>query len=342
MVDYRARLFDEVARALTVSAAQNAGLKQFTLVEEPQAAFYDFTARHRHDLAEALQEVRLVLVVDVGGGTTDFTLIQVGVSPEGPLLRRIAVGDHLMLGGDNMDAALARLVEERFGKKLSATQWTQLAQATRTAKESLLSATPAERHGLALVAEGSRLLGGTLSTELKREEVERLILDGFFPDCAPGESPRRAPRVALQELGLPYAQDPAVTRHLTAFLRQHATAGFEALGLLGSQGLPRPDAILLNGGVFNSPKITERLIRIASAWWPDEAPIRLLQHDSLELAVARGAAYYGLVRRGLGRRIGGGAAHAFYVGLAAQKEATTPRAVCLIPRGHEEGQPPWT
>ncbi|WP_040546598.1 Hsp70 family protein [Pedosphaera parvula] len=335
--------FDEVARALTVSAARQAGLEKFTLVEEPQAAFYDFTAHHRRNLADALKDVRLVLVVDVGGGTTDFTLIQVGITPEGPGLRRIAVGDHLMLGGDNMDAALARLVEERLvagGRKLSATQWTQLVQATRDAKESLLSASGPERHGIALVAEGSRLLGGTLSSELRRDETERLILDGFFPACAPDEAPRRAARVALQELGLPYTQEPAITRHLAAFLRQHAKAGFSALGeMVSTAALPRPDAILLNGGAFNSPKIAERLLEVVSSWWPDAPRIRLLPHYSLEMAVARGAAYYGLARRGLGQRIGGGAAHAFYVGLATEKEETTRHALCLIPRGHEEGQP---
>ncbi|MEI7731756.1 MAG: Hsp70 family protein [Verrucomicrobiota bacterium] len=336
--------FDEVARALTVNAARQAGIEKFTLVEEPQAAFYDFTAQHRQDLAEVLREVRLVLVVDVGGGTTDFTLIQAGMTPEGPAMRRIAVGDHLMLGGDNMDAALARLVEERLlagGRKLSATQWTQLVQASRAAKETLLGTNAPDRHGIALAAEGSRLLGGTLSAELKREETERVILEGFFPACQPDDLPRRGARVALQELGLPYAQEPAVTRHLAAFLRQHAEAAFAALGIVEHQGtlLPRPDAILLNGGVFNSTSICARLLDALSAWWPDQPRLRLLQHGSLELAVARGAAYYGLARRGLGRRISGGTAHALYVGLAVDKAAAEPRAVCLIPRGHEEGQP---
>jgi molecular chaperone DnaK (HSP70) len=335
--------FDEVARALTVNAARQAGLEKFTLVEEPQAAFYDFSAHHRHDLADVLKDVSLVLVVDVGGGTTDFTLIQTDVASDGPVLRRIAVGDHLMLGGDNMDAALARHVEERLlagGRKLSATQWTQLVQAARSAKESLLGENAPERHGISVAAEGSRLLSGTLSTEIPRAEAVRLILDGFFPACAPGETPRRAARTALQELGLPYAQDPAITRHLATFLRQHAAACFSALhDEPGRDALPRPDAILFNGGVFNSPKISQRLIEVVSSWWPDAPPIGLLPHQSLELAVARGAACYGLARRGLGRRIGGGSAHALYVGLAAAQETSAPRAICLIPRGHEEGQP---
>jgi molecular chaperone DnaK (HSP70) len=344
--------FDEVARALTVTAAQQAGFGKLTLVEEPQAAFYAFTARHQEELGKALKKTRLVLVVDVGGGTSDFTLIQVGVSDDGPALRRIAVGEHLMLGGDNMDAALARRAEERLlaaGRKLGATQWTQLVQATRAAKEKLLGADAPDRHGISIVAAGSRLVGGALSCELQREETERLLLDGFFPACAPEEAPhaRTAGRVALQELGLPYAQDPAITRHLAAFLRQHAAAGWAALGVApapstSNQGLitlPRPDALLLNGGVFNAPQISKRLVDVLSAWWPDAPKLRLLKHDSLERAVARGAAWYGLVRRGLGRRISGGAARAYYIGLAADTAAAPPRAVCLLPRGHEEGQP---
>jgi hypothetical protein len=336
--------FDEVARALTVTAARQAGLEKFTLVEEPQAAFYDFTSRHRHDLAETLNGVRLVLVVDVGGGTTDFTLIAVSVGEDGPVLKRIAVGEHLMLGGDNMDASLARRAEERLvaaGHKLNATQWTQLVQTARAAKESLLAAAAVERHAIAIAGSGSRLIGATLSTELTRAEAEQLIVEGFFPACAPDEQPRRAARVALQELGLPYAQDPAITRHLAAFLSQHAAAGHAALSgsiHASTSTLPRPDAILLNGGVFNSPRLAARLVEVVSSWWPDAARIPLLHHDSLDLAVARGAAAYGLVRRGLGRRIGGGAAQALYIGIDAKTENTAPRAVCVIPRGHEEGQ----
>jgi hypothetical protein len=337
--------FDEIARALTVNAAKQAGLEKFTLVEEPQAAFYDFTRHHRRHLGEALQDIRLVLVVDVGGGTTDFTLVQVGLSPEGPVLRRIAVGDHLMLGGDNMDAALSRKAEERMlagGRKFSTTQWSQLTQAARVAKESLLGTSGPEKYNLSLAAEGSRLIGGSLSTHLTRPEAEQVILNGFFPACGPTEAPQRSARMALQELGLPYAADPAITRHLAAFLRTHQAAGISALGLpAASHGaattLPRPDAILLNGGVFNSPKITDRLMQVVSSWWPEAPPVSLLRHDSLELAVARGAAVYGLARRGLGRRIGGGAARAIFVGLEAAKGAA-PQAICVIPRGQEEGE----
>jgi molecular chaperone DnaK (HSP70) len=334
--------FDEVARALTVNAARKAGFENFTLLEEPQAAFYDFTSRHKTNLAAALGDARLVLVIDVGGGTSDFTLIEAAAGTDGPELRRVAVGDHLMLGGDNMDAAIARHAEEKLltgGRKLRATQWTQLVQASREAKEALLSENAPARHSVAVAAEGSRLLGGSLSMEITREEAERLILDGFAPRCGPGESPRRGARTALQELGLPYAQDPAITRHLAAFLRQHAGSCFAALGVEpGAEGLPRPDAILFNGGVFNSPRIRQRLLEVLSSWWPEAPAIRVLPHDSLEFAVARGAAHYGLVRRGLGRRIGGGSAHALYVGLASEKSGAGARAVCLIPRGREEGE----
>jgi molecular chaperone DnaK (HSP70) len=335
--------FDEAARALTVSAARKAGLEKFTLLEEPQAAFYDYTARHRRDLAKSLETVRLVLVVDVGGGTTDFTLVHAGVSPEGPMLRRLAVGEHLMLGGDNMDAALARRVEEKLfpdgNRRLSATQWTQAIQAARTAKEALLGSSPPERYGVSLVAEGSRLLGGSLSTELTREEAETIVMDGFFPRSGASERPRRVSRMALQELGLPYAQDASITRHLAAFLAQHAAAGFAALGETApAEGaLPRPDAILLNGGVFNSPQLSERLVEAVSSWWPGAPRIRLLKHESLELAVARGAAYYGLVRRGHGLRIGGGAARAYYVSLQRAADSAEQPVLCLIPRGFEEG-----
>ncbi len=335
--------FDEAARALTVSAARAAGLARFTLLEEPLAAFYDFTARHRAALGKALQGVRLVLVVDVGGGTTDFTLVWVEALPEGPAMKRLAVGDHLMLGGDNMDAAVARRIEEKLalgGKRLPASQWTQLIQAARGAKESLLGANPPAQHAISLVASGSKLLGGSLSAELTREEVEALIVEGFFPADATPEPPRKAGRMAIQELGLPYASDPAITRHLAGFLAQHAKAGFVALGgePAASGALPRPDAILLNGGVFNSPRLAQRLVDAVSAWWPGQPPIQLLAHSSLDLAVARGAAYYGLTRRGLGRRIGGGAARAYYVGVDRGSAEEAPRAACLIPRGFEEGE----
>lgn len=332
--------FDEAARALTVTAAKSAGLTAFSLLEEPQAAFYDFTARHRKDLAQVLDGHRLILVVDVGGGTTDFTLVHAGVSPEGPVLRRLAVGEHLMLGGDNMDAALAHLLEQRTadeGRRLGVTHWSQLVQAVRTAKEALLGEAPPESQGVSFALGGSRLVGGTFSARLSREDAERTVIDGFFPAVTREEGLARGPRAALRELGLPYASDPAITRHLVAFLQAHREAGFCALGQPSSgTSLPRPDALLLNGGVFNSPQLSARLVDVLSALWPKSAPVALLAHGSLDRAVARGAAYSGFVRRGMGRRIGGGTPRAYYVGLEGEGHQRS--ALCLVPRGFEEGQ----
>lgn len=343
--------FDEAARALTLQAARDAGfdLGKLNLLEEPSAAFYDFTSRHRDALAQALADTRLVLVVDVGGGTTDFSLVQVAMLPEGPALQRIAVGDHLLLGGDNMDAALARLAESKAlgeGRRFTGAQWTQAVQAARAAKESLLSAGAPDAQKLAIASSGSKLLGGTVSTELTRGEVERVVVDGFFPKVTPSDAPETTRRGAVVELGLPFAQDAAITRHLVAFLREHADAGFNALGEnplspSGGEGqgegqrLPRPDAILLNGGVFNSPVLAAALVQNVSALWPGAPAIRLLPHDSLDLAVARGAAYSGLARRALGRKIGGGAPRAFYALVSGDGPK---QGVCLIPRGLDEGE----
>ena len=333
--------FDEVARALTVTAAQRAGLPKFALLEEPQAAFYDYTARHRAALTSALRDIRLVLVVDIGGGTSDFTLVHAAVGDEGPVLKRIAVGDHLLLGGDNMDAALARRLEAQMtagGRRLTAVQWTQLLQAARAAKEQLLSVEGVERQAVSVAGEGSRLLGGTLSAEVSRADAESLILDGFFPTVPADDHPRRTTgrAAALQELGLPYATDPAITRHVAAFLREHADAARTVVGGDAMQ-LPRPDAILLNGGVFNSPGLRTRFVDAISTWWPEQPPVPLLPHESLDLAVSRGAAYYGLVRRGWGRRIGGGAAHALYLGVAGDS-GEADKVLCIVPRGQDEGQ----
>jgi molecular chaperone DnaK (HSP70) len=337
--------FDEVARALTVSAAREAGIEKFTLLEEPQAAFYAFVGRHTDDLQATLAGVRLVLVVDVGGGTSDFTLIQVASGEGNVVLKRVAVGDHLLLGGDNMDAAVARLAEEKLkasGQKLTASQWSQLMQAARVSKESLLRENPPEQSAIAVASVGSRLVGGTVSTTLRRDEVLQTVVEGFFPFCASADTPKRGARLALQELGLPYATDPAITRHIAAFLGRHAEAGHSALhdgrAPEGITGLPRPDAILLNGGVFNSPVLATRVVDVVSAWWPDQPRIRLLHHDSLDLAVARGAARYGLVRRGLGKRISGGAAQSLYVGVSSKRGDDKSTAVCVIPRGTEEGE----
>ncbi|HVK58271.1 MAG TPA: Hsp70 family protein, partial [Candidatus Kapabacteria bacterium] len=331
--------FDEVARSLTVNAARQAGLEHFTLVEEPQAAFYHFSQRNQRDLPQILESIRLVLVADVGGGTTDFSLIQVAASPEGPMMKRIAVGEHLILGGDNMDNAVARRLEEKANRKLNAAQWIQAVQSAREAKENLLGNDAPNDFRITIAGEGSKLLGSTISATLARDEIEMLVLDGFFPNTVPTDFPKTSRVTGIQEMGLPYVPEPAITRHLAAFLRRHAQASFEALGLPSdSAGLPRPDAVLLNGGVFNSPRLAERFVEAVSNWWPDQPRIPTLEHANLDLAVARGAAYYGLVRHGRGRRISGGTAHSFYLGVAAEKGDTTSSAICLIPRGMEEGE----
>jgi molecular chaperone DnaK (HSP70) len=341
--------FDEVARELTLHAAREAGLERVTLLEEPQAAFYDFVARHRADLAAALGGRQIILVCDVGGGTTDFTLIRASIGKGAPILTRLAVGDHLLLGGDNVDFTLARRVEERFGTRLDAGQWALLVHACRGAKERLLADPPSpplspqvggeggggppESARVSIPGRGSRLVGGTLSADLARDEVESILLDGFFPRVGPEEVPARRGRGGLVELGLPYESDPAVTRHALAFLRDHAEEVSQATGR--SEALPRPDALLLNGGVFTPRAVRERLRGVVSSWFPGAPPVDLLEPEGLDVAVARGAAYRALVRRGLGLRIGGGTARAYFVGLDAP--GAGPQALCLIPRHLEEG-----
>jgi hypothetical protein len=330
--------FDEVARELTVEAARRAGfaLSRLRLLEEPQAALYDWLLQNRERLAEAGGEARLALVVDVGGGTTDLTLVQIDpVEGDAPKLTRIAVGDHLMLGGDNMDAALARFVEQALGdgRRLDAAEWSSLMHSARRAKEALLGADPPQQVGVSLQRRGAKLVGGTRTHAVAREDAARLLLDGFLPKTGRDEIPARARRTALAELGLPYATDAAISRHVCAFLRRHVQAAAES-GVPVFDGLPKPDAVLLNGGVFNAPAIVERLSEILAGWY-EGAAVPLLQHASLDLAVARGAAWYGLARRGFGVKIGGGAARGYYVGV--EGEGGAKRAFCVVPRGMEEG-----
>ncbi|MBL9127813.1 MAG: Hsp70 family protein, partial [Verrucomicrobiales bacterium] len=307
--------FDAVARALTVDAARLAGLSDFTLVEEPQAAFEAFVWERRDTIASALDGVRSVLVVDVGGGTTDFTLVDVSGSENGPEFRRVAVGEHLILGGDNMDVALARRVEEALtagGRRTTPGQWGQLVQACREGKEALLGEEGRDEYRASLAGSGSALLGSTVPVRLTRGEVESVLLDGFFGTCSIGDRPRKSVRTALREVSLPFAQDPSIPRQLAGFLAAH--------GRLGAHGGPvgaRPDAMLLNGGVFRSRLLADRLLAVVSGWWPDAPPVRVLPSGSLDLAVARGAVCHGLARRGKARKVTGGSAHAIYVGLEA-------------------------
>lgn len=330
--------FDEDARSLTQRAAQLAGLPRVRLVEEPQAACYDYLFRHRDDLAGALGAARLVLVCDVGGGTSDLTLIRIAAGDTGPQLTRIAVGEHLMLGGDNMDLGVARLMEPRLiqpGAPLSSARLSQLVQQCRRAKERLLAPDAPDRLTVTLLGGGAKLIGGARSAELSRQEVHDLIIEGFFPLGALDEGPQRK-RGALVEFGLPYAADAAVTRHIAGFLATHASAARLALGdAAPSAGeIPVPDALLLNGGVFRSVALEARMGEVLQHW--RGAPVRILDNDAPELAVARGAVAYGLARLGAAPRIASGAARSYFMLLRAERDAPR-QAVCVLPKGTEEG-----
>ncbi len=328
--------FDEVARTLTVEAARLVGLSRVRLVEEPQAACYDWLAQHHHELASLLGTTRLLLVCDVGGGTTDLTLIKIELGENEPTLTRIGVGDHLMLGGDNMDLTLAHIAEKRLvasGTHLSAAHLSQLIQQCRAAKERLLGPEAPERATVTLLGAGTQLVGGARSTELTRVEVQHLVLDGFFPPVGPDEQPRRM-RGGIVEFGLPYVADPAVTRHVAKFLRHHAQVSREALGDRGGPdvALPVPDAVLVNGGVFHSASLAQRLLDVLATW--RGAPLTPLHNQTPDLAVARGAVAYAMARRGQGLKIGGGSARSYFLLVEGKRDQS---GVCLLPRGTQEG-----
>jgi molecular chaperone DnaK (HSP70) len=344
--------FDEAARELTLDAAKAAGLESLTLLEEPQAAFYCWIVSHQEGWQREVRAGELILVCDIGGGTTDFSLITVVETPSGPGFRRVAVGDHLMLGGDNIDLALAHRVESTLrGTRLDAEQWSALRQACRVAKEKLLGDAPPARWPVTIAGRGARLIGGSIQSELARADVEQVVIDGFFPRVGRGEEPSRGSRAGLQEFGLPFVADPAITRHLAAFLRRHRT---EAIGqgqaeMTAADRPARPDAILFNGGALTPLVVRQRVVEVVSSWFQDNPgpprALRVLANASLDLAVAIGAAYYGVVRRGGGIRIGGGTARSFYVGFqaeAAGAAASTPAAadrpwLCVVPRDAQEG-----
>ena len=325
--------FDEVARELTVSAAEAAGLPRLWLLEEPQAAVYAWLAQHEADWRQRLSDVQLLLVVDIGGGTTDFSLIAARHGSSGLALERLAVGDHLLLGGDNIDIALARLLEPQFGERLDSQRWHTLTNLCRAAKETLLGDAAPEGVPIRVVGRGRSVVGGVLSADLSRPAVEGAVVDGFFPFVDADAAPRRSAPVGLQEWGLPFASDPEVSRHLAAFLRRHRND--EA----GGSG--RPDAILFNGGALKPALIRDRLRDQLGRWYDggDGWQPAVLASVDLDLAVARGAAYYALVRRGLGVRIGGGAARSYYIGTASgTHQASEVTALCLVRRGMEEGE----
>ncbi|HKA06177.1 MAG TPA: Hsp70 family protein [Gemmataceae bacterium] len=343
--------FDAVARELTVEAARAAGFENLTLLEEPQAAFYAWLDVTGDDWREQVRVGDLILVADVGGGTTDFTLIEVGEEAGNLSLTRLAVGDHLLLGGDNMDLALAHTAAQAFaakGTKLDAAQMLQLAHSARQAKETILAKSKVDSAPVTVLGRGSKVIAGTIKGELTRTEVERVILDGFFPDCARTAEPVRQRTTGLQELGLPYAADPAVTKHLASFLARQAEhlANREPPKGRKKKAPPTglPTAILFNGGVFKATPLRERLTSVLTKWAKEAKgdAVRTLQGTDLDLSVARGAAYYGLVRRGKGVRIRGGTARAYYIGVETAMPAVPgmPRpmkALCVAPFGMEEG-----
>ncbi|MCS7046186.1 MAG: Hsp70 family protein [Gemmataceae bacterium] len=330
---------------LTVPASFDAaGLEKVTLLEEPQAAFYAWIDASRDRWREQVEVGDVVLVCDVGGGTTDFSLIAVSEENGQLVLTRVAVGDHILLGGDNMDLALAQLAAASFAAKnvkLDAGQRHMLWHACRLAKETLFANDDLPSAPVTVLGRGSRVIGGTLKTDLTRADVEKTLIDGFFPPCPPDAVPQRQRHVGLQEIGLPYAADPAVTKHLAAFLQRHQ----EVLALKSGKRkkkTPQPAAVLFNGGVFKAAPLRRRLLDVLGDWLNPKAGIRELAGADLDRAVAAGAAYYGLVRRGKGIRIRGGTARAYYIGvetaLPAVPGAAAPlKALCVVPFGMEEG-----
>lgn len=326
--------FDAAARSLTVEAARRAGLLQAHLVEEPQAACYAWIHHHQQTLTAALGDSRLLLVCDVGGGTTDLTLIQVTQTLDGPQFTRVGVGDHLMLGGDNMDLALARLAEQQLGgERLSAASLSQLVQQCRLAKERLLAPEASASTTVTLLGAGARLIGGARSVELTREQVQHLVIDGFLPLVSATEYPHGR-RGGIVEFGLPYAADPAITRHLAAFLGHHQQVAKQALGEFAAAEaeLALPDAVLLNGGVFHSEVLRQRLLNVLGDW--RSAPLHELHNADPNLAVAEGAVAYGMARRGQGLKIGGGSPRSYFLLLDRQDQQQ--QGVCVLPRGSEE------
>ncbi len=333
--------FDEAARSLTLEAARRAGLNNVRLLEEPQAVCYDWLRRNVGNVHNALENIRLLLICDVGGGTTDLTLIKVGHDLPEPKLTRIAVGDHILLGGDNIDLALAHLVESRLQSgqsRLSAADFSQLIEHCRAAKERLLAEDAPEQLTITLLGGGSKLIGGSRSTFLTQEDVRRIALDGFFPITKLDDTPDRK-RSGVVEFGLPYTAEPAISKHIAAFLNLHKTAAQEALQGTGTV----PDAILLNGGLFRSEKITQRLLALCNSWSPK--PLQLLENNHPEFSVAYGAVSYAIARRDKKLKIGGGAARSYFlmVDITSDEQASNPQlatryGICVLPKGSEEGE----
>jgi molecular chaperone DnaK (HSP70) len=342
--------FDAAARELTLEAAQAAGIPNLTLLEEPQAALYAWLEAQGEGFRKKMKPGEVILVVDVGGGTSDFSVITVRERGGEVELVRVAVGDHILLGGDNMDLALAHTLNQRMaaeGKKLDPWQFNALTYGCRHAKETLYGDPNMARAPISIPGRGSSLIGGTLRTELSREELDKLLTDGFFPATSVTELPRTARRTGLAQMALPYAQDAGVTRHLAAFLTRQAQAlasSQDAPVDVGGKSFLHPTAVLFNGGVFKAGPLKARVMEVLNSWLSADggAPAKELEGADLDLSVARGAAYYGWVRQGHGLRIRGGTARAYYVGVETAMPAVPGmeppvKALCVAPFGMEEG-----
>ncbi len=327
--------FDEAARSLTLEAAKRAGLAKARLLEEPQAVCYDWLWQNKKNLKKTLADIKLIMVCDIGGGTSDFTLIKVSPGDDSPKLDRIGVGDHLMLGGDNIDLSLAHLAEKQLtsdNKKLSTADLYQLIEQCRSVKEALLTGSAPDSGKVTLLGSGSRLIGGARSVSLTREQIEQIVLDGFFPLSKLDEYPDRK-RSGVVEFGLPYVADPAITKHLAQFLSNHNSTLQEIIG--SQDSAPVPDAILLNGGMFRSELLTQRVLKILSSW--RGKALRHLENPQPELAVAFGAVAYAMARRGQQIKIGGGSARSYFLQVE-DKTKKTQHGICILPRGTDEGQ----
>ena len=348
--------FDPAARELTAEAANQLNLNHLTLLEEPQAAVYNWIKASGDNWRDQVSLGDIILVIDIGGGTCDLSLIAVSEDEGNLTLNRIAVGDHILLGGDNMDLALAYRVKAKLaaeGKELQPWQIQAIVQACRDAKEQLLLENDVNEVAIAIPSRGSKLLGGTLRTSLTRDEVNETLVEGFFPHVNIDEHPIAARRSALSQKGLPYAQDPAVSRHLAAFLSKQVSAANDVLGSTALNNATeqneagsfiKPSAILFNGGVLKSPVLAERMLSIINQWLEDSHTnkARLLSDSDLDLGVAIGASYFGHVKQGKGVRIRGGLASTYYVGIESAMPAIPGmeppiEALCIAPFGMEEG-----
>ncbi|HXG64459.1 MAG TPA: Hsp70 family protein [Blastocatellia bacterium] len=340
--------FDEEARELTLRAAEQAGLRNVTLLEEPQAAFYAWIESQGERWRKQVKVGDLILVCDIGGGTTDFSLITVSEENGELTLKRVAVGDHILLGGDNMDLALARLLQKRLednGHRIDTWQLHGLWHQCRLAKEKLFANPKSQKEPITLLGKGTKLVGGTIKTELTRDDLTQVLVDGFFPKTASDDMPARQRRIGFQELGLPYAADAAITKHLARFLTRQTQSSSEGETIRrGPSGMACPTHILFNGGVMKAEILRGRLVEVLNDWLAAEGfeAVNVLAAPDLDHAVSRGAVYYGKARRGRGVRIRSGSPRTYYIGIESAMPAVPGmeaplKALCVVPFGMEEG-----